>query len=328
MEKKPHFLESIDKKQFVEAGKILKNHIKAAEYVDPRDDYTYGPEMDLLAYAILEEEGPEAFARFHEDFLRFFMEELEPIWGHLHKGHFYMRQGLAYLAIDVSKAYEYFNHGYQEDRLICRDFYDAGQVADGEIRARLSPNYVSLLIIERSKPEYFASSDDRQAYFTGLSRLRMEVFWERHDVELYPIIAAIKKLTPNSEEENLLQAHKEISNNAALDHTFALPPLVSAFLKNLLLNKLYHERNVRNFREKSIRQAGLLDLVDLAESEHIFPNNSLCAFCQMVSILEKELSLKVEDEYSHEIDPVTEKRIGYGLKSLLEKALVDWSIYI
>jgi hypothetical protein len=46
----------------------------------------------------------------------------------------------------------------------------------------------------------------------------------------------------------------------------------------------------------------------------------------MVTILEKELSLRVDDEYSHEIDPVTEKRIGYGLKSLLEKALVDWNV--
>jgi hypothetical protein len=328
MEKKSHFIESIDKKQFVEAGEILKKHIKAAEYVDPRDDYTYGPEMDLLAYAILEEEGPEAFANFHEDFLQFFIEELEPDWGHLHKGHFYMRQGLAYLAIDTSKAYEYFNHGYQEDRVICKDFFDAGQVADGEIRARLSPNYVSLLIIERSKPEYFESQLDRQAYFMGLSTLRMEVFWERHDVEQFPIIAAIKKLTPISETENLLQAYQEICNNAGLDHTFALPPLISAFLKKMLLSKLYHQKDVRKYREKSARQAGLFDLVDLAESEHIFPNNSLRSFCQMVAILEKELSLRVDDEYSHEIDPVTEKRIGYGLKALLEKALVDWSIYI
>jgi hypothetical protein len=326
MEKKSHFIESMDKKRFFEAGVILKEHIKAAEYVDPRDDYTYGPEMDQLAYAILKEEGPEAFARFHEDFLRFFIEELEPVWGHLHKGHFYLRQGLAYLAIDVSKAYEHFESGYQEDRLICKDFFDAGQVADGEIRARLSPNYVSLLIIERSKPEYFDSPLDRQAYFTGLSPLRMEVFWERHDVEQFPIIVAIKKLTPDSEIETLLQAYQEICINAGLDHTFALPPLVSAFLKKMLLSKLYHQRDVRKFREKSARQAGLFDLVDLADSEQIFPNISLRSFCQMVTILEKELSLRVDDEYSHEIDPVTEKRIGYGLKSLLEKALVDWNV--
>jgi hypothetical protein len=258
--------------------------------------------------------------------LRFFIEELEPVWGHLHKGHFYLRQGLAYLAIDVSKAYEHFESGYQEDRLICKDFFDAGQVADGEIRARLSPNYVSLLIIERSKPEYFDSPLDRQAYFTGLSPLRMEVFWERHDVEQFPIIVAIKKLTPDSEIETLLQAYQEICINAGLDHTFALPPLVSAFLKKMLLSKLYHQRDVRKFREKSARQAGLFDLVDLADSEQIFPNISLRSFCQMVTILEKELSLRVDDEYSHEIDPVTEKRIGYGLKSLLEKALVDWNV--
>jgi hypothetical protein len=326
MEKKSRFIESIDNKQFVEAGVILKKHIKAAEYVDPRDDYTYGPEMDLLAYALLKEEGPEAFARFHEDFLRFFIEELEPVWGQLHKGHFYMRQGLAYLAIDISKAYECFKRGYQEDRLICKNFFEAGKVADGEIRARLSPNYVSLLIIERSKSEYFDSVSDRQAYFAGLSPLRMEVFWERHDVEQFPIIAAIKKVTPVPDTEMLLQAYKEICNNAGLDHTFALPPLVGAFLKKMLLSKLYHQRDVRKFREKSVRQAGLFDLVDLAEREHIFPNISLRSFCQMVGILEIELSLRVNDEYSHEIDPVTEKRIGYGLKALLEKALVDWNI--
>jgi len=325
MEKKSHFIESIDNKQFVEAGLILKEHLKAANYVNPRDDYTYGPEMDLLAYALLEDEGPEAFARIHEEFLQFFIEELEPIWGHLHKGHFYMRQGLAYLAIDTSKAYECFESGYQEDRLICKDFFDAGQVADGEIRARLSPNYVSLLILERSKPEYFDSPLDQQSYFAGLSPLRMEVFWERHGIEQFPIIAAIKRLTPVSETETLLQAYQEICNNTGLDHTFALPALVSTFLKRLLLSKLYHQWDVRTFQKKSVRQAGLLELVDLAESRQIFPNNSLRSFCQMVAIFEIELRLRVDDEYSHEIDPVTEKRIGYGLKSLFEKTLVDWS---
>jgi hypothetical protein len=237
-----------------------------------------------------------------------------------------MRQGLGYLAINVSKAYECFERGFQEDRLICKDFFNAGQVADGEIRARLSPNYVSLLIIERSKPEYFSSLLDQQEYFAGLSPLRMEVFWERHDIDQFPIIAAIKKLAPISDTERLLQAYQEICYNAGLDHTFALPPLVSAFLKKMLLRKLYHEKNAKKFREKDTRQCGLFDLVEIAESEHIFPDNSLRSFCKMVAIMEIELSLSVNDEYSHEIDPITEKRIGYGLKSLLEKALVDWTV--
>ncbi len=325
MEKKSLFLEYIDRKQFTDAEALLRKHIKAAEYVDPRDDYTYGPEMDLLAYALLNEEGPDSFARFHEDFLRFFQDELEPGWGHLHKGHFYMRLGLAYLATDPSKAYESFDNGYQEDRLICSEFFDAGLVADGEIRARLSPNYVALLIIERSKPEYFDSQSDRQAYFAGIVPLRIEVFWERHDVERFPVLAAIKELAPKPEGESLLQAYQELCDCTGLEMTFALPPLVSAFLKKMLLGMLYHQKNIKKNDGADLRQVELLNLVKLADDENIFPNPSLRSFCQMVAILEKETSLMVDEEYRHPIDPVTEGRIGYGLKALLDRALLDWS---
>lgn len=325
MNKKALLLEYIDRKQFPQAADLLKAYLKNAEYVDPRDDYTYGPETDQVAYAMLEEQGPQAFAEFHEDLLHFFQEELEPIWGHLHKGHFYMRLGLAYLASDLSRAYENFEKGYQEDRIICQKFFEAGQVADGEIRARLSPNYASLLIIERSKLEYFETSTDRQTYFAGLTPLRLEVFWEPHELEQYRVMTALKKLTPEPMIADVQSAFQEINQVTGLKMRFALPPLISAFIQKLLLSMFFYQTDLHGFEERRLLGTSLLELVKLADGQNLFPKPSISAFFMMAAIMEMEMILKDDANYSHAIDPVTRMRIGWGLKVLLEQALVSWA---
>lgn len=325
MNKKALLVKYIENKHFHQATELLKAYIKSAEYVDPRDDYSYGPEADNIAYAILEEKGPQAFAEFHEDLLRFFQEELEPLWGPLHKGHFYMRLGLAYLAIDVSKAYENFEKGYQQDRILCQKYFEAGQIADGDIRARLSPNYGSLLIIERSKPEYFETPTDRQTYFAGLSSVRLDVFWEPHDLEPFRVITAINKLTSEPMKADILGAFHEINQAAGLKMMFALPPLISSFIQKLLLSLLYYQTNIHKSKESRLLGSSLLELVKIADDQNLFPKPSIRAFFMMVAIMEMEMSVMDDAEYTHAIDLVTRMRIGWGLKVLLEQALISWA---
>jgi hypothetical protein len=273
----------------------------------------------------LEEQGVEAFIGFHARLLQLFQDELEPAWGHLHKGHFYMRLGLAYLAQDIPKASEYFERGYKEDRLLCKGFYEAGHVPDGEIRARLSPNYVSLVVIERSRPEFFDSPLDRQTYFAGVSRLRMEVFWEPHPAEPHPILSAIRKLIPQAQQEAVLRAYHELRYCESLGMTHALPPLVCAFIRKVLLNLLWHQANEPETTATTLRQADVLDLLRLADKRHLIPKNSLISYCRMAAIMEKELRLVLPEDHHYPIDPVTERRIGHGLKALLDKALIEWA---
>ena len=325
MKKQALLKEHIDRKQFPQAADLLKAYIKNAEYVDPRDDYTYGPETDLVAYALLEEQGPPAFAAFHEDFLHFFQMELEPVWGHLHKGHFYMRLGLAYLSSDLSKAFDNFEKGYQEDRILCESYYEAGLIADGEIRSRLSPNYASLLIIERSRPEYFEMPFDRLTYFAGLTPLRLEVFWEPHDLEKHLVLTALNKLVPETMIVDIRAAYQEIIQATSLTMMHSLPPLLSAFIRKLLLSKYCSQIGIQGSEKRRLLGISLLELVKLANDQHLLPTPSIHAFLMMVAILEMEMSLKDDPGYTYAIDPVTRMRIGWGLKVLLEKALVSWA---
>ena len=87
----------MDQGRFDEAAAILKAEIVKAEFVNPRDDYSWGIASDILGYRMLEEEGAGAFNAFWEDLLRLFEDDLEPNWGHLHKGHLYFRLGLGNL---------------------------------------------------------------------------------------------------------------------------------------------------------------------------------------------------------------------------------------
>ena len=322
MRRQSKFLEYIDKKEFAKAQALLEEQIASADYVDPRDDYTYGPECDVLAYEILRISGPEAFARFHEDLLQLFQESLEPTWGHLHKGHFYMRLGLAYLALDVEKARAYFEKGYSEDTLICQEFQRAGLVPDAEVRARLSPNYVSLLVIDRSNPSYFSSPGEQAAYFAGLSRLRMEVFWERHEVDPFPIVSAIQSLIADPGSTPLVLAYQELRACSGLGMTFAGPPMVCSFVRMLLMELLRGRAELAE--ADGLYRADIFGLVRLADGAQVFPSDAIRSFCQMAAILNRELSPAVLRESPYPIDPVTRRRMGDGLQSLLEKALLEW----
>jgi len=154
----------LDNGRFGEAASLLKSHLKAAEIIDPSNDRSWGPYADQVSSRILSKEGQDAFNLFWQELLAFFTKDLEPTWGHLHKGHALFRLGLGRLSDDISAAKKFLEEALDEDRLLEMKRAE-GKSADIEKLIRGYSSYVTLCIIERIENEQFDSDIEKQKFF-------------------------------------------------------------------------------------------------------------------------------------------------------------------
>src|SRR5262245_22940878 len=83
--------------RFEEAKMLLLEEIGSDRLIDPRLDPYWGRFANRLAGAIDRKCGTVEVVAFWESMRDFFMNRIEPIWGHAHKGHIYFRLGLSLL---------------------------------------------------------------------------------------------------------------------------------------------------------------------------------------------------------------------------------------
>jgi tetratricopeptide (TPR) repeat protein len=328
-EEDPIMLESrfnalMNKGRFDEAATLLKEELVRADFVDPRDDYSWGPASDVLGYRILEEQDARAFNAYWRDLLAFFQEDLEPKWGHLHKGHLYFRLGLGYLGSDLTLAGEFLEEALAEDRLV------ASAVAGNwhtevETLVHRFPSYVTLCILERIGDGFFASEKDRQRFYRGLIPLRFDVVWDRKEVEMSLVHHAIETIVSEPGRELALATRQELTLASAQQLRTATLSLLASYLEIVLSSILYYTLDAREIEGQSIQGADLGALLRESAHRKIFPSDSIQSTCQLVHILQRELLRPGPQAYRYEVNANIVEYIGYSLKILLDSALVKWA---
>jgi hypothetical protein len=313
--------------QFDEAAMLFRHHLAAAEFVDPRDDYSWGPASDGIGYRILDELGAQAFAAYWEDLLTFFQDELEPAWGHLPKGHIFFRLGLAKFAQDVAEAKRHLKEALAEDQIVAETVAGDWGLKVEELVHRF-PSYVCLCILERIEARDFESEEDERRFYQGLVPLHLDVIWDRKEVELSLVRRAIGTLVPEPGQALVLAAREELQSVSAQELSVATLNLVSGLLEMVLFQVLYHRQRVRAIGEKRISQARLGELLNEAIERDVFPTDAVRSTCQLVHILKCALLHAGEETYEYEIDTDLLGLIGLALKILLDSAMVEWAARI
>jgi hypothetical protein len=329
MEEDPIVLQSrfndlLNDNRFDEAAALLKGELIRAEFVDPRDDYSWGPASDVLGYRMLGKQGAQGFNTYWRDLLEFFQEELEPRWGHLHKGHLYFRLGLGHLGSDLNLARVYLEEALAEDRLVANAVADDWHTRE-DILVHRFPSYVTLCILERIRDSYFASEEDRQSYYRGLVSLRFDVIWDRKEVEMSLVHHAIATIVPELGREQALAARHELALASAQQLRTATLSLLGSLLEILLANILYYDLDVREIEGESVQWADLGALLREATRRSVFPSDSIQSTCQLVHILKDELLRPGPQAYRYEVNTNIVEYIGYSLKIMLDSALVKWA---
>jgi len=90
--------------------------------------------------------GIDATIPFWEALLKFFIEQIEPIWGHAHKGHIYFRLGLHVGRHDLARACSYLTNAREEDSIFQRQ--KGGTEQEIIARTQQSSSHVALAILE------------------------------------------------------------------------------------------------------------------------------------------------------------------------------------
>ena len=314
--------ELLNKSGFDEAALLLKDHLAKAEIIDPSNDGSWAPYADQISFKILSDKGQDVFTSFWEELLKYFEKDLEPTWGHLHKGHILFRFGLAKLVDDVAKAKMYLEKALDEDRLLEKKRAE-GKTIDIEKAVRKYSSYVMLCIIERIENEHFDSKIEKQKFFQELVSLSFDAAIMGQEIKPELVGESIKCIVPQQALEQTLEARRELDKVYAQRLQTATVSLAGVFLENILLCILYYQLGLRTVGKKDILEVQLGPLLKEAIKKVVFPSDSIKATCQTIHIFRNRLHPGNELRQKYKLTP----RVVVTLKILLDLALVEWARY-
>jgi len=312
--------EFLNNNRFDEAVSLLENHLVEAEIIDPGNDGSWTLYADQISFKIRSNKGQEAFNAFWDELLRFFKNDLEPTWGHLHKGHILFRIGLARLIDDVANSKTYLEKALDEDRLL-EQKRARGKTIDIEKSVRKYSSYVMLCIIERIQNEHFDSDTEKQKFFQELVSPSFDAAIMGREVKPEPVQISIEQIIPQQALEQTIEAKRELDMVYAQRLQIATVSLAGTLLENILLGILYHRENLRTIQTRDILEVELGSLLKEAIEKSVFPSDSIKATCQIIHIFRNRLHPGNELRQKYKLTP----RVVATLKILLDLALVEWA---
>jgi hypothetical protein len=318
--KQAFFSKLIDEKKYSEAASLLKQHIKEAEIIDPRRDDSWGIDSDILGYTILDKSGVDAFCSYWQEFLQFFIEEMEPSWGHLHKGHIFLRLGTGYLATDLNKSVEYLKAGLEEDRLVAVERKKKDPGLDIEEIVRDSPANITLCTIRILDKWSYPSEELKQSFFRDLVRVKFDVIWGPQEVDPNRVQRALGKFN-NRNREYLIAAVHELNRVFDQRLPLAIMSTLESFLKIFLRDRI----SANSATAEGFALESLSDLVAAIQTEKLFPDPTIAAVFQMTGILCTVFPLIPTTEPPEELTPRVLSQISVMIKILVDLALIGWS---
>jgi hypothetical protein len=218
--------------RYREAEEVLVAEIRDAHFVDPADDFSWGVAADALAYRVLADDGPRAFADYHRRLLALFIDELEPRMGHLHKGHLYYRLASGTFADDFDGGLRFMQAAVDEDVLKVNN--EAGPAGTAPAVVAESPASIALLVLRRIQAGGGLTGEEWTRFVSGLPWLRFEGVWDHFLVTRPRMEAAVRRLLPADRAWGIIASHDELRTAADLGMAHSLPTLLAAFVERLL----------------------------------------------------------------------------------------------
>lgn len=319
------FDQLLDTGRLDEAVSLLKERLLAAEMLNPVDDGTYVPYCDRIAYRLLAERDQRAFVGFWEDFLRFVQEELEPIWGRLHKGHIYFLLGVAKIGEDTAAARQSLEAAVAEDRSAVAGGWQAqGQQADVEAIVTMFPGYITLTLLELVENTFTGSRQEKDRLCQGMVPLHFDVTWGPREVNPVLVREAVATAVPRVSLDRLERIYRELQ----AVHTQRLPHaavcLAGHFLTALLAALPGLEAGLagQGGGVSSDRLDLLLQKVDAGGG---FPSETIRSTYHLIEIVGKNMISLDALALKHPITPGVFGQIAVLLKILLDMSLIEWA---
>jgi hypothetical protein len=295
--------------RFEDARVLLQRQLASGELIDPRTDTLWAPIADLIAAGIEAASGRAAITEFWRGLLGFFLKEIEPAWGHAHKGHLYFRLGMALVGENLAAARGELKAAYDEDLLL------AGETPE---RAQVQSSYVALAIIEQINDAQFSSDAEKENFIRGL--------FSAFDAAIYGVTVppervatALATIVPPPGRSACEALNRELRDARG---PFATVSITGSLLEAVLLGDLYHRKGVRqNADGRDILSVELGPLLQEAERQRTFPSDSIRVACRLVHIFRNRLHPGNELGQTYKLVP----RVATTIRVSFELALVEWA---
>lgn len=319
--------ELLDAGRLIEAESLLKDNLSNAEMIDPSNGESWARYADQIGGGM--GKNVDRY-NFWERLSIFFKDDLEPKWGHLHKGHIFFRLGWTKLYENVESAKSWLEKALEEDHLLEKS------KGTGDVDRAVTDYsaYVALCLIERIEDSHFNSGKEKQKFFEELlsPSFNSAIIGKEMNTEL--VNKSIEKIVPKESLTQALDIKQEL--DAACTHRLqtATIALAGSLLESVLLGVLYYNHGLKTVQRKKngkyidqdIRKLDLGSLLQEADrikktGKKTFPSDSIEASCKTIHFFRNRL---------HPGNELTQKykltdRVSVTLKILLDSALVDWS---
>ena len=310
----------IGKRDFDRARGLLECQLSAGEILDPRTDKEWTPVADLIAAHISAEEGLDATVEYWEALLRFFVEVIEPEWGHAHKGHIYFRLGLREARRDLPTAKKRLGQAREEDIILRRSQGSSEQEA--KFLAMQSSSYVALALLERIEDSELSSPDEKDQFIENLFSKSFDAAIQGQIVIPHLVTAALETLIPPESLSPTVALQQELVTASAEGLLFSIVSLTGAMLESVLLGVLHFGMGVQTLASgKPILEAELGPLLQEAISRMVFPSSSVQAGFRLVHIFRNRLHPGNELRQKQKLTD----RVAMTVRLIFELSVVEWA---
>jgi len=305
-----HFQELLAADKFEEATALLQQELLSARFIDPRSDYHWPTFADQMARALGEKRGESAVTELWEGLGNFLKKEIEPKWGHVHKGYVYFRLGLNVLHSDIQKGKQYLEDAYEEDKVLHQ--------LQGAPEASSQSAYIILAILEQIEDSEFTNVEEKRTFITRFFKAFDTAITGR-TVKAELIESALAIIVPAEGLSVCRSIYKEVqvANNARMP--FTLVSITGTFLESLILAHLYFRKGITELRDgKSILKEELGPLLAAASGD--LPSLPKLAF-RLVQLFRNRLHPGNEIRQTYKLVP----GVSVAIKAFCDFAILDWS---
>ncbi len=314
MERQTEFDKLLAACKFDEARELLQSELASGRVIDPRSDTSWPKIADYLVGRLQESGGTEVVADFWNDFADFFVNKIEPDWGHAHKGHIYFRLGIALLPSNLPHGKECLEKAYRDDCLL-------ETARNGWPRAQDQSAYVALAILDRLDESDFDDYQDKGRFLKQLFTSFNAVLDEAH-LEPKQIIDALRAIAPQEALSSCLSIHEELQSTINRMMPFATVSLAGMLLEALSFSELRYRRDIKQLPcGKNIFKAELGDLFKEAVRLSVFPTNAIKVSFRLIHMFRNRVHPGNEVSQTYKLVP----RVARTVKVLFELAIIEWS---
>ena len=264
--------------------------------------------------------GVQETINFWESLYQFFINQIEPKWGRVHKGHIFFYMGIARAQNSIDSAKNDLEKAYSEDCITEKE--RGGTAQEIEQRLQKYSAYVALAILERITDAALSDNVDLQHFWGGLFGPSFNAAILGHSVNPALIEKSLDCLSAPEMHDMIIERYTELELVTRNNLAFSCVSTAGSVLEAILLGILHYKLGLTTLsgHNKNIMREELGPLFKESKNRNLFPSKSVESSLELIYIFRNRLHPGNEIQQTYKLTP----RVSLSLRILFDIALIEW----